>query len=294
MPDTDGTGGASIAWGSQLGGSGFSPVSGAEDKFGPEVLEALVRAARAVPIGASQSSLVDEIGRTADEVSVQVVRNDDGNLVHEVTDGARIFVQVPFAVLRQGLDLALFADLTPGIEPDLSSYPHEVLGIWAWDIEDGEIGVFWGRSPSVPPVEFGARSPAGKAIYEGDAVGIHAAAGAAKKFLADVKLVADFDNHTVRGEVDDFRSFTGGALGGLSVTLGETGFSRHGEPFSGDTTGEGVQGSGKWGARWSDGSGWTMGGTFGFAADDGNSSILGAFTAVAENLVRLAVPRHVP
>lgn len=298
-PDTDGTSGASIAWGPRLDKSDLSPFSGAEDEFGPEVVGALARAARAVPNGASQSSLVDGGGRTADEMSVQVVRDDDGNLVHEVTDGARIVVRVPFNLPRQGLDLALFTDLIPGIEPDLSSYPHEVLGMWAWDAGDSEVGVFWGRSPSAPPVDFGAASPTGTATYEGDAVGLHAAGGAGTKFLADMELMADFDNHTVGGEVRGFRSFAGDSLGDHSVTLGETGFSRQGEPFWGDTTAGGVPGSGTWGGRWSDGVGWTMGGTFGFAADDGSVAVVGAFTAcscisLGDEPVPLPVPQQGP
>ena len=300
MPDPGGTGSASIAWGPRLGGSDLSPVSGAEDEFGPEVLGALARAARAVPNGASQSSLVDRDGRTADAMSVQVVRDDDGNLVHEVTDGARIVVRVPsYNLPRQGLDLALFTDLISGIEPDLSSYRHEVLGVWAWDAGGGEVGAFWSRSPSVPPVEFGAASPTGTATYEGDAVGLLASEGAATKFVADVELATDFDNHTVGGEVEGFRSLAGDSLGDQSVILGETGFSPQGEPFSGGTTAGRVPGSGTWGGRWSDGAGSTMGGTFGFAADDGSVGILGAFTAcscvsLGDDPVPLPVPQQAP
>ena len=300
MPDPDGTSSVSIAWGPRLGGLDLSPVSGAEDEFGPKVVEALARAARAVPNGASQSSLVDGDGRTADEMSVQVVRDDDGNLVHEVTDGARIVVRVPFYNLpRQGLDLALFTDLIPGIAPDPSSYPHEVLGVWAWDADGGEVGAFWSRSPKVPPVEFGAASPTGTATYEGDAVGLHASEGAATKFVADVELAADFDNRTVGGEVAGFRSLAGDSLGDHSVILGETGFSRQGDPFSGGTAAGGVPGSGTWGGRWSDGAGSTMGGTFGFAADDGSVGILGAFTAcscisLGDGPVPLPVPQQAP
>ena len=296
----DGTGGASIAWGPRLDGSSLSPVLGAEDEFGPQIADALARAVRAVPNGASQSSLVDGNGRTADEMSVQVVRDDDGgNLVYEVTDGARIVVRVTFGLPRQGLDLAVFTNLIPGIEPDLSRYPHEILGVWAWDAGDGEVGVFWGRSPSLPPVEFGAISPIGTATYEGAAVGLRAAEGAATKLLADVALAADFDNRTVGGEVEGFRSFAGEALGDLSVTLGKTAFSRQGDPFSGDTTADGVPGSGAWGGRWSDGLGRAMGGTFGFAADDGSVGVLGAFTActcisLGDGPVPLPVPQQAP
>ncbi len=291
--DTDGTGGASIAWGARLDGSRLSPVVRAGDDFGLEVAGALARATQAVPNGASQSSLVDVNGRTADEMSVQVVRDDGGNLVYEVTDGARIVVRVPFSLPRQGLVLALFTNLIPNIEPDLSSYPHEVLGMWAWDAGDGEVGVFWGRSPSMPPLELGAISPS--ATYEGDAVGLHATEGAATNFLADMELVADFDRHTVGGEVAGFRSFEGNSLGDFSVTLVETGFSRQGDPFSGDTTAGDVPGSGKWGGRWSDGMGWSMGGTFGFAADDGSVGLLGAFTACScISLGDDPVPQQVP
>ena len=270
-----GDGPAPISWGPRLDASNLSAVSEAEDDFGPDVADALLRAARAVPNGASQSSLVEN-GRTADGTSVQVIRDDDGRLVYEVTDGARYVVRVPFSLPRQGFSLAVFTDLLPGIEPDLSSYPHEVLGMWAWN---GEVGAFWGRSPSIPPVEFGTTSTIGTATYEGDAVGLHAGAGATTKFLADVELVADFDSHMVSGGVDRFRSFAGETLGDLSVTLDGTGFSPQGDPFSGDTRVDDVQGSGKWGARWSDGEGWALGGTFGFAADDDSLAVLGAFTA---------------
>ena len=280
-----GTGGGSIVWGPRLDTSGLSPVFGAGDEFAPDVMAALIRAARAVPNGASQSSWVDADGRTADEFSVRVVYDEDvGNLVHEITDHARIFVRVPFVAPRRGLALAAFTDLIPGIEPDLSSYPHEVLGVWAWEGEDGaleEAGAFWALSQPVPPVAFGSRSPAGTATYEGDAVGLYAADDAAAKFLADVELVADFDHRTVGGVVESFRSFAGQPIGDLSVTLDAAEFPARDEPFSGDTAAADVAGSGKWGARWSDGLGWTMGGTFGFAADDGSVAVLGAFTACA-------------
>ena len=286
---TPGTGGDSIVWGPRLDSSDLSPVHGAEDDFGPDVAGAVMGAARAVPNGASQSSRVEN-GRTADEVSVAVVRDDDGNLVYDVTDGARWVARVPAlvpGVPREGFDLVLFTDLIPGIEPDLQSYPHELLGMWAWDggAEGSlEVGAFWSASPSIPAVEFGDRSPIGTATYDGDAVGLHAAGGATTKFLADVELVADFDGHTVSGEVDGFRAFSGAALDIPdipAVGLGKTDFSPQGEPFAGGTTMSGAAGSGQWGARWSDGAGWTMGGTFGFAADDGSVGVLGAFTAGA-------------
>ncbi len=278
-----GTGSLSISWGPRLDTSQLSALSGAEDEFGPEAAGALARAARAVPNSASQSSLVDGDGRTADEMSVQVVRDDEGNLVHEVTDGARIAVLVPFHLPRQGLDLALFTDLIPGIEPDLSSYPHEVLGVWAWDVDDSEAGVFWSMSPSIPAVELGAESPVGTATYEGGAVGLQGAAGTVTKFLADAEMVADFDSRTVGGTVDGFRTVTGKSLGDLSVALDAAAFSAEGDPFSGDTSAETMSGAlaggGKWGGRWSDGEGRAMGGTFGFAADDASVAVLGAFTA---------------
>ena len=275
LPDDGGPRGPSIAWGPRLPSSGLSPIVGAQDEFGTGTLAAIARAAVAVPIGASQSSRVEN-GGTVDEMSVHVVRDDDGNPVHEVTDGAQLVVRVPGPLPRQGFDLALFTDLIPGIEPDLSSYPHEVLGVWAWD---GDAGAFWSRSPSVPPVEFGSRSPTGRATYEGDAVGLRAADGAATKFLAEVEMVADFGGNTVGGTVDGFRALSGKALGAPAVTLSQTGFPANGDPFSGETTATGVAGGGKWGGRWSDGRGETMGGTFGFAAGDGSVSLLGAFSA---------------
>ena len=238
------------------------------------MIAAVVRAAGARPNSASQSSRTED-GRTADEWSVQVVR-DGGDLVYEATDHGRIAVRVPSDLPRQGFGLALFTDLLPGIEVDVSSYPHEVLGMWAWE---GETGVFWDRSPQVAQVAFGSRSPIGTATYEGDAAGLHAADGAATKFVAEVELVADFNLHTVRGAVDTFRSLAGRSLGDLSVTLGATGFSPQGDPFRGATTSTVAVGGGQWGARWSDGLGWTMGGTFGFAADDDRVAVLGAFTA---------------
>ena len=269
----------SIAWGPRLAGSELSAFAGADDAFGAAAAGGLGLAARATPNGASQSSLVDADGRTADEMSVRVVRDADlGALAHEITDGARIIVQVPFPAPRQGFQIAAFTGLIPGIEPDLSSYPHEVLGVWAWEGE-GAAGAFWSRSPPVPPVDFGPASPTGRAVYEGDAAGVLAAAGTATKFVADVRLEADFGGATVGGAVSGFRSLAGDLLDDLSVTLGETGFADDGAPFAGDTTTGGLAGSGKWGGRWSDGAGWAMGGTFGFAADDASLAVLGAFTA---------------
>ncbi len=269
----------SIAWGPRLAESGLSAFAGADDDFRGAVAGGLARAARAAPNGASQSSLVDADGRTAHEMSVRVVRDDDlGGLAHEITDGARIIVQVPFPAPRQGFELAAFTGLIPGIEPDLSSYPHEVLGVWAWE-DEGAAGAFWSRSPSVPPVDFGPEFLTGGAVYEGDAAGVLAAAGTAMKFVADVRLEANFDDRTVAGKVSGFRSLAGAVLVDLSVALDETGFAGDGAPFAGDTAASAMAGSGKWGGRWSDSAGSAMGGTFGFAADDSSLAVLGAFTA---------------
>ena len=49
-------------------------------------------------------------------------------------------------------------------------------------------------------------------VRRGDAVGFHSANDAMTKFPAEVALVADFDGHTVKGEVNGFRSLTGEAL----------------------------------------------------------------------------------
>ena len=62
------------------------------------------------------------------------------------------------------------------------------------------------------------------------------------------------------------------------MTLEQTTFSRDGTPFSGSTSAD-MPGAGEWGAVWSDGLGWAMGGTFGFAADDESVAVLGAFEA---------------
>lgn len=264
-----------VTWGPRLPDSGLSPIQEAEDDFDLDnIMAALVRAAQAVPFGSSQSSLVEN-GRTADEMTARIIRDEEGNIVYAVTDKSRMVVQVPFPKRGQEFRLALFTDLIPGIEPDLTSYPHEVLGVWAWN---GEVGAFWDRSPS-GPVDFGSTAPIGTATYDGDAVGLHAADGTTTKFLADVEMIADFDTNTVSGEVDRFRSLTGELFGDLPVIiLDKTDFSSQGDAFSGETTAT-VPGSGKWGARWSDGKGWEMGGTFGFAAADGSSALLGAFDA---------------
>ena len=267
------SGSRAIAWGPQVGTSGFSAVSGAEDGFALDLGDALVRAARTAPNGASQSS-DSEDGRTGREVTVEVVRDAEGNPVYEVSDGSFFLAHAP-GPPRQGFDLALFAGVPAGIEPDPSSYPHELVGLWTWN---GEVGAFWYASPSVPQVGFGDSYPVGRATYEGDAVGLHAAGSVTTKFLADVTLVADVDGGTVGGTVDRFRTFAGEALGGLTATLEETGFSADGVPFSGATSAE-VAGSGRWGARWSDGEGRSLGGTFGFAEDNLGVAVLGAFSA---------------
>ena len=251
----------------------FSPIDGATDEFAL-LTAAIARAAQATPLGASQSSAVDEDGRTADEVSV-AVEYSEGQVVYEVTDSARWVVRVP-ELPHEGFDIALFTTLIPGIEPDLTTYPHDVFGMWAWE---GDVGVFWTRSPSIPEVTFGPTSPTGLATYEGHAVGLHAQGAAVTKFKADVTLQADFDDATVSGAVDTFRALDGKPLGALSVGLGETAFSRDGAPFAGRTTAPELDGAGQWGARWSDGAGWAMGGTFGFAADDDSIAVLGAFEA---------------
>ena len=254
----------------------FSPVVGATDEFGSVTPNALGRAARATPLGASQSSAVNEDGRTADEVSV-AVEYSEGQVVYEVTDSARWVVRVP-ELPHEGFDIALFTTLIPGIEPDLTTYPHDVFGMWAWE---GDVGVFWTRSPLIPEITFGPDSPTGIATYEGHAAGLHAQGAAVMKFKAEVTLQADFDDATVSGAVDTFRSLDGKPLGALSVELGETAFSRDGVPFTGQTSAADLDGSGQWGARWSDGMGYTMGGTFGFAASDDSLAVLGAFEACA-------------
>ena len=63
------------------------------------------------------------------------------------------------------------------------------------------------------------------------------------------------------------------------MTLNETEFPADGDAFSGETMATSVAGGGKWGALWSDGRGEAMVGAFGFTADDGSVSLLGAFTA---------------
>ena len=98
--------------------------------------------------------------------------------------------------------------------------------------------------------------------------------------MANVKLVADFRALSIQGAIDKFRSFDGTSFDDLSLTLGSTRFSQNGDAFNGKTT-AGIPGVGTWGARWSDGEGRAIGGTFGFAADDRSIAILGAFSACA-------------
>ena len=283
-PGTGATDGVSIVWGPRLAGSGLSALTGGNDAFGAEAAGGLAAAARAAPAaavnGVSQLSLP---GQAVDAMRVQVARDDDGNLVYELTDGGQIVVRVPSPLPRLGFSVAVFTDLLPGIEPDLSSYPHDLLGMWAWG---SAAGAFWSRSPEIPGVRSTGISPSGRATYEGDAVGLHASGGSAAKFLADVAMVADFDSRTVGGTVEGFQTLSGKSLGDLSVTLGETGFTQPGAGSGGSAsidmegiTSGAAAGSGEWGALWSDGDGWTMGGTFGFAADDASVSVLGAFTA---------------
>ena len=266
-----------IHWGPRLDMSELSPLAGAEADFSPDVIDALARAAQAIPNGASQSSRVDTSGQTTDEIEVKVVYNDKAQKqVYELTEGSQK-VQVPSSPPGQVSGLALFSTLLPDIEPDLSSYHHELLGIWAWD---GQVGTFWSRSP--PLVDpFKAAFPSGSATYEGDAVGLHAADGATSKFLAKVKLDANFDNFKVSGTVNDFRLHNGNTLDNFTVNLGETEFAQQGKPFHGNTTAANVAaGHGTWGGRWSDVTAGGIGGTFGFAADDKSVAVLGAFTAV--------------
>ena len=108
-----------------------------------------------------------------------------------------------------------------------------------------------------------------------------AEAGTATKFVADVRLEADFYSDAIGGAVNGFRSLEGAVLGDLAVILGETGFTRDGTPFAGNTSVVGAAGNGRWGGRWSGRNGTNMGGTFGFAADDLSKTVLGAFTACA-------------
>lgn len=257
-----------IVRGKQLPDSDLSPIVGYEDTFDFNVVAALRSAAGATPNGASQASLVDGDNKTMSELQVRLVRNDAGDLVYEGTDedGTKYSK-------GDGFKLSLFTSLTPGIEPDLTSYPHQLFGIWEWG---GRVGTFWSNSQPLP--ETVSLRTGGNATYMGDAVGLHAAGTTTTKFLANVSLKADFENLKVSGMVDNFRSFSGTPLGdNLSITLGEATFSPQGNPFHGNTTGS--LGSGKWGARWANENGSTMGGTFGFAKTDNSLAVLGAFNA---------------
>ena len=255
----------------QLPDSDLSPIVGYEDtfEFDFNVVAALRSAAGATPNGASQASLVDGDNKTMSEVQVRLVRNDAGDLVYEGTDEDGTKYRK-----GDGFKISLFTSLTPGIEPDLTSYPHQLFGIWEWD---GEVGTFWSNSQPLP--EMVALQEGGRATYNGDAVGLHAAGNTTTRFLANVSLEADFTTGMVDGTVDQFRSLAGKSLGDLSVTLGPVNFSQQGNPFYGDTTGSG--GEGKWGARWADEKGNSMGGTFGFAKTDNSLAVLGAFHACA-------------
>ena len=70
------TGGGLMARRSRLDTSEPSPVIGADDAPGRDVVTILIRAARAVPNSASRSSFA-EPGRTVDEISVRVGRDGD-------------------------------------------------------------------------------------------------------------------------------------------------------------------------------------------------------------------------
>ena len=97
-------------------------------------------------------------------MQVQVGRDDDGNLVYELTDGGQVVVRVPSSHPRLGFSVAVFSDLIPGIEPDLSSYPHEVMGMWEWG---DAAGAFWSRSPEIPGVGSTGVSPVGQGHVRG-------------------------------------------------------------------------------------------------------------------------------
>ncbi|WP_446831598.1 hypothetical protein [Candidatus Foliamicus sp.] len=262
----------SIAWGPQVARSGLSAVAGARDDIGPGFGEALARAARAAPNGASQSSFVNDSGRTASQVSVAVIRDEAGNLVYEVSDGS-------FAKRAPGhggaVRLALFAAVPAYIEPDPSSYPHDLLGLWS---HDGELGAFWTRSPAPPPALDVRGLRAQEIVYRGDAVGLHMAGETATQFVAQVELAADFGAQTLGGTLSGLRTFSGDALGGAPITLGEVRIAMSGEPLAGETSAR-IDGRGSWGLRWAGADGSAMGGTFGFAADDGSLALLGAFRA---------------
>ena len=115
----------------------------------------MARATRAIANGSSQSSVVED-GRTEGEVSARVVRYEEGKAVYEVTDGATRGKRTSGQPREEEFHLAPFTDLIRGIDPDLTSYPHQVFGKWAWD---GNAGAFLDRSPSIPRVQFDSQSP---------------------------------------------------------------------------------------------------------------------------------------
>ena len=261
-----------IVIGARLPASNLSPIVGYEDTFDFNLVAALRSAAGATPNGAAQASLVDSNNKTRSELQLRLERNDAGDLVYEGTDEDGTKYRK-----GDGFKLSLFTSLNPVIEPDLTSYPHQLLGIWEWD---GEVGTFWSNSQPLPEVV--SLQTGGLATYKGDAVGLHAAGTTTTKFLANVTLNADFATGTMGGTVNQFRSLAGKSLGDLSVTLDTVNFLQQGNPFHGDTRDTmGSGGEGKWGARWADANGNTMGGTFGFAKTDNSLAVLGAFHACA-------------
>ena len=263
----------SISWGPQFGTSGLSKVPGAQDSFGAETGDALARAAQSVPNGASQSSLTDA-GRTAHEMSVKVIRDENGFLVYELSDGEGMNVRAP-GISRRDAELALFANVPAFIEPDPSSYPHDLLGFWA---RNGEAGAFWGASQPIPDRFGGKFNSTGSGAYSGDAVVLLSEGGTVRMLQAHVELEADFPLRTVAGVVSRFLSVDGGAKKDLFLSLVNTQFLAGGGNFSGETS-AGIPGNGNWGGRWSDSQGQTLGGTFGFAASNGSIALIGAYTA---------------
>ena len=245
----------------------YKVLNYAKETFDFDVIDALSRAARAIPRGASQSSRVVN-RQTMTELKVLVPFKDGNSADYKVqgkNDGQTFNDE-------EGFRFSLFTDQDPAREIALDTVPHHYLGIWEWN---GEIGTFWTKSPSLP--ETVALQEGGRATYKGNAVGLHAAGNTTTRFLANVSLEADFATGMVCGTVDKFRSLAGTSLDDLSVTLGQVNFSQQGNPFYGNTTGSG--GDGKWGARWADDKGNSMGGTFGFAKTDNSLAVLGAFHA---------------
>ena len=114
-----------------------------EDEFGTEIIDAIFRAAKADPNGGSQASSAKN-GRTLGEITVSASYDDKGNLAYELSEGQRLVARVP-EERANGSRFAIFTNLIPGIEPDLTSYPHEILGIWAIG---GEIGAFMEQKPA--------------------------------------------------------------------------------------------------------------------------------------------------